>query len=90
MLGEGTTKGAMSHAGPSCGQPCAARETPRPRTERTDRWWLAPLREGGLLAALTGYATWAALQPTHWYASPYISPLYSPCLAANCGGLTSR
>jgi hypothetical protein len=30
------------------------------------------------------YATWAALQNAHYYVAPYLSPFYSPCLAANC------
>ena len=34
------------------------------------------------------YATWAALQNANYYAAPYLSPFYSPCLAANCAHVT--
>ena len=30
------------------------------------------------------YALWAALQNGNYYAAPYLSPFYSPCLAASC------
>ena len=30
------------------------------------------------------YATWAGLQNAYYYANPYLSPFYSPCLSANC------
>lgn len=80
-----TNKIAQGSGMPGCHRACETAMARPQRTGRTDLWWLVPLREGGLLAALTGYATWAALQRTHWYAAPYVSPLYSPCLAANCG-----
>lgn len=31
------------------------------------------------------YSTWAVFQTGGYYADPYISPLYTPCLALNCG-----
>ena len=31
---------------------------------------------------------WAALQNANYYAAPYLSPFYSPCLAANCAHVT--
>jgi hypothetical protein len=30
------------------------------------------------------YLTWASLVNNHYFANPYISPLYSPCLATTC------
>jgi hypothetical protein len=54
------------------------------RTERRDTWWLEPLPVVLTLGVFTVYALWAALQNAHYYAAPYLSPFYSPCLAANC------
>jgi hypothetical protein len=53
-------------------------------TERRDAWWLEPLIVVLVLGSFSIYALWAALQNAHYYAPPYLSPLYSPCLAANC------
>jgi hypothetical protein len=53
-------------------------------TERRDRWWVGPLVSAAGLALFGGYATWAILQGTDYYAHPYLSPFYSPCLAASC------
>ncbi|HEX6394297.1 MAG TPA: hypothetical protein VFZ97_12720 [Acidimicrobiales bacterium] len=55
------------------------------RTLRTDPWWLSPLASGGVLLAFIVYATWAALQNSDYFSRPYISPLYSPCIASVCG-----
>jgi hypothetical protein len=52
---------------------------------RPDRWWLRPLGTALFLGALTAYAMWAGLQSSHFATGSYISPLYSPCIAANCG-----
>src|SRR3712207_7900321 len=30
------------------------------------------------------YATWAAFVNRDYYAAPYVSPFYSPCIAASC------
>jgi hypothetical protein len=54
------------------------------RTLRTDRWWVSPAISGGVLAAFAVYATWAAFQNSDYFARPYISPLYSPCIASIC------
>ncbi|BBA99852.1 putative integral membrane protein [Actinacidiphila reveromycinica] len=51
---------------------------------RTDRWWLPPLVSALGLAAFIGYSTWRAFANAHYYAAPYVSPFYSPCLASNC------
>jgi hypothetical protein len=51
---------------------------------RTDRWWLPPLVSALGLAAFLVYATWRAFANSHYYAAPYVSPFYSPCLASNC------
>jgi hypothetical protein len=54
------------------------------RTERRDTWWLQPLIVVLVLGSFSVYALWAALQNGHYYAPPYLSPFYSPCVAANC------
>ena len=55
------------------------------RTLRTDRWWLQPLLTVGVLLAFIGYSTFRAFQNAHYFADPYISPFYSPCLSSACG-----
>lgn len=54
------------------------------RTLRTDRWWLPQLSTAAGLLVFIGYSTWRAFEGAHYYAAPYVSPFYSPCLAANC------
>src|SRR5690349_20004283 len=49
-------------------------------TERRDAWWVAPATQGLCLAALIGYANWAAFQGNHYEFGGYLSPLYSPLL----------
>lgn len=51
---------------------------------RTDRWWVPPLVTSLGLAAFVVYSTWRAFDDRHYYAAPYVSPFYSPCLASNC------
>ena len=53
-------------------------------TLRTDTWWLEPRSVILLLGSFAVYSTWAALQNAHYFVAPYLSPFYSPCLAANC------
>lgn len=62
----------------------AALGTGSTRTERRDAWWLAPLGVVLVLGSFSIYAFWAAVQNAHYYAPPYLSPFYSPCLSANC------
>ena len=54
------------------------------RTLRQDAWWLEPALTVAVLGSFAIYATWAALQNAYYYAAPYLSPFYSPCLAVNC------
>jgi hypothetical protein len=54
------------------------------RTLRTDAWWAQPAISFGVLLAFVGYSTWAAFQNGNYYAAPYISPFYSPCITSNC------
>jgi hypothetical protein len=73
------------------GQSAGARATPPGaggRTERKDAWWLQPLVVAVVLGTFGVYALWAALQNDHYYAAPYLSPFYSPCLATNCQHVT--
>ena len=49
-------------------------------TERRDRWWVAPLTQGLLLAVLITYANWAAYQNRDYQVGGYLSPLYSPLI----------
>jgi hypothetical protein len=54
------------------------------KTLRTDRWWQAPAVTATVLTIVVIYLTWASLVNEHYFANPYISPLYSPCLATTC------
>ncbi len=54
------------------------------RTLRRDRWWVSPAVTVAVLLAFIAYATWAAFVNRDYYVEPYISPFYSPCIAANC------
>ncbi|MEU6821780.1 hypothetical protein ABZ921_14200 [Streptomyces atriruber] len=51
---------------------------------RTDRWWLAPAATTAGLLAFIVYSTWRAFANADYYAAPYVSPFYSPCIAENC------
>ena len=54
------------------------------RTLRTDRWWAAPAISFGVLLGFVAYTTWAAFQNADYFARPYLSPMYSPCIASVC------
>ena len=54
------------------------------KTLRTDRWWLLPLVTFVGFTAFIVYSTWAAFDHHNYYANPYLSPFYSPCLAKSC------
>jgi hypothetical protein len=38
----------------------------------------------GALGGFVVYSLWAALQNAHYYAEPYVSPFYAPCLYQSC------
>ena len=57
-------------------------------TERRDAWWASPLIVVVGFTAFVIYAIWAGLQTEHYYAEPYLSPFFSPCITANCAVLT--
>jgi hypothetical protein len=49
-----------------------------------------PLVTATVLIVFVGYSTWAALANADYYADPYLSPLYSPCLASRCEHTTGQ
>src|SRR5436189_66967 len=51
---------------------------------RRDAWWALPLTVVIVLGSFIVYSTWAAFQNAHYWAPPYLSPFYSPCLSATC------
>jgi hypothetical protein len=53
-------------------------------TLRTDRYWVSPLVTFVIFLAFIAYATFRAFQGSHYYAAPYVSPFYSPCIASDC------
>jgi hypothetical protein len=55
---------------------------------RNDAWWVLPATVVLVLGSFIVYSTWAALQNAHYWAPPYLSPFYSPCLSATCLHMT--
>lgn len=53
-------------------------------TLRRDRWWVGPAVTVAVLTGFTAYGLWAALRNGGYYADPYLSPFYSPCLTDSC------
>jgi hypothetical protein len=66
--------------------------SPRPVVSplRRDRWWLPPLVTALVLGGFVVYGVWVTFVNDDYYADPYLSPFYSPCLAANCEHTTWR
>jgi hypothetical protein len=54
------------------------------KTLRKDRWWLMPATTFVVFMAFIIYATFRAFYGHYYYAAPYLSPLYSPCLTDRC------
>ncbi len=54
------------------------------KTLRQDRWWVSPLVTFLVFTAFVVYSTWRAFAGSDYYASPYLSPFYSPCLSTAC------
>jgi hypothetical protein len=51
---------------------------------RPDRWWLQPTITVLVLGGFVLYGLYVTFANADYYAHPYLSPFYSPCLAANC------
>jgi hypothetical protein len=54
------------------------------KTLRRDPWWRQPAINAIGLGVVVIYLTWASLVNVDYFWAPYISPLYSPCLATTC------
>ena len=54
------------------------------RTLRKDNWRRAPLITFLGLSLFVVYGTVRAFWAVNYYASPYLSPFYSPCITTNC------
>lgn len=52
--------------------------------ERKDLWWLEPLWIVTALGAFIVYSLFVSLANANYFADPYLSPFYSPCLASSC------
>lgn len=52
--------------------------------ERRDLWWLEPLVIVAVLGGFVVYSFLAGIANADYFFDPYLSPLYSPCLAENC------
>jgi hypothetical protein len=75
-------------AGGGNGGAAPRRASIQERHLRTDRWWVQPLITVLVLLAFIVYATFRAFQNAHYFAEPYISPFYSPCITTQCEGDT--
>jgi hypothetical protein len=64
--------------------PAKPRADIQARTLRQDRWWLQPLVIFIGFTAFIVYSTWAAFADHDFFADPYLSPFYSPCLTDVC------
>lgn len=69
---------------PGHGVQTPGRATIPQRTLRRGRWWIQPSITLVVLLAFVVYATWRAFENAYYYAAPYLSPMYSPCLASSC------
>jgi hypothetical protein len=49
-------------------------------TLRTDNWRIGPIATVVMITSALTYLTWAMFQGEHYYAQPYLSPIYSPVL----------
>ena len=54
------------------------------KTLRTDRWWIQPAITWAMLTAFVVYSAWRVFSGEFYYASPYVSVYFSPCLATDC------
>lgn len=52
-------------------------------TLRRDAWWVGPAITFTVFSGFIIYVTWAIFQSSHYYAEPYLSPLYSPLLVVD-------
>ncbi|MFE5487503.1 hypothetical protein [Streptomyces sp. NPDC056527] len=83
-MATGTEPPSTGRGAPATGVHSPSRAAIAPRHLRTDRWWLAPAATAAGLLAFIAYSTWRAFANSDYYAAPYVSPFYSPCLAENC------
>ncbi|MGY1804337.1 hypothetical protein ACI78T_13755 [Blastococcus sp. SYSU D00922] len=70
------------------GGPAPRRAAIARRHLRTDRWWVQPLVTVVVLLSFVVYSTFRAFQNAYYFAEPYISPFYSPCITTGCEGDT--
>jgi hypothetical protein len=83
-----TAPRGAGRAAPGRGTDASGRAGFAARTLRTDRWWVQPLITAVVLVAFIVYSTFRAFQNAYYFAEPYISPFYSPCLTTGCAGDT--
>jgi hypothetical protein len=74
--------------GRGSGGPAPRRAAIVARHLRTDRWWLQPLITVVVLLSFVVYSSFRAFQNAYYFAEPYISPFYSPCITTGCEGDT--
>jgi len=60
----------------------------RRQTLRRDLWWIEPTLLFILFTVFVVYSFFAGIANASYYADPYLSPFYSPCITANCAHLT--
>lgn len=68
----------------SAGVGARGRAPIRDTTLRHDRWWIQPAITVIILLSFVIYSTWRAFENAYYFAAPYLSPFYSPCLTTSC------
>ena len=68
----------------STGVTSPGRAQVREKSLREDNWWVSPLLIFLGFTAFIVYSSWRAFSGDHYYAAPYLSPFFSPCLATSC------
>jgi hypothetical protein len=59
-------------------------------TMRQDAWWVPPLLTVLVLGGFVVYGLWVTFLNADYYADPYLSPFFSPCVASNCEHQTAK
>jgi hypothetical protein len=54
------------------------------RTLRKDRYWVQPAITAAVLIFFVLYSAWRVFSGVSYYAAPYLSVYYSPCIASSC------
>ena len=81
MASTDARESTVTSSGPmSAGVGSPGRASIEERTLRQDRWWLYPAVTFAVFFSFVVYSTIRAFMDKDYFAEPYLSPFYSPCL----------